>query len=253
VRVRTAQVVDGLIVAGASVVVALKEADAPRSLGAHFDANGWQLVAIVSVGGFFGAFGPLQAWARRASLTRRVQLYRAILSKLGALIEMACKAVPGLPIADPGLHIWRPRRSLRHPVRGELERVGFFRLGDSPTTRSFGPRRGVGVIGLCWRDNAPKSFDVTALATRLRTAADFNAQRTEDRDVVMNFSWAEFQRVKHRGAVFAAPIRGRADRCIGCVSIDVSRGYTALSALDVEALLAGVARLFSAEDFDLLS
>jgi hypothetical protein len=46
---------------------------------------------------------------------------------------------------------------------------------------------------------------------------------------VMGFSWEEFKRLSHRGAVFASPIRNGRSRFVGCISFDASRGYDSLN------------------------
>lgn len=44
----------------------------------------------------------------------------------------------------------------------------------------------------------------------------------------MNLSWRQFEEVRHRGAVFASPVRNGRNKFIGCVSVDASRGFTSL-------------------------
>jgi len=44
----------------------------------------------------------------------------------------------------------------------------------------------------------------------------------------MNLAWPDFLRVRHRGAVFASPVRDGRGEFVGCVSVDTSRGFTAL-------------------------
>lgn len=44
----------------------------------------------------------------------------------------------------------------------------------------------------------------------------------------MGFSWEEFRRFRHRGAVFASPVRNGRSTFIGCISFDAAHGYTEL-------------------------
>ena len=47
-------------------------------------------------------------------------------------------------------------------------------------------------------------------------------------DAVMNLPWSEFKKVRHRGAVFASPIRNGRNSFIGCISFDASHGFAEL-------------------------
>jgi hypothetical protein len=147
----------------------------------------------------------------------------------GEILKIGMQADPPVPINDLGLHVWRRRRTLRHPISGTLHRVATYRLGTTPATRPFSPPLGVGVVGLCWRDNREVGVDVEKLANQLRDEATFNAYKLANGpDSVMGLSWREFSDIRHRGAVFASPIRDGSHRFIGCVSVDASRGYEAL-------------------------
>jgi len=233
------------------VLLGMNEKKTPVAVERYFGRHASQLLAVIVVAGVVGALSPVEALAKRSRVERKVQLRREVLTELGVLLAKAQLACPGLDLGDPGLHVWRPRRSLRHPLAGSLRRVGFFRLGTTPVTVRFEPVRGVGVVGLCWRDDAVKAVDVEALATRLHTEALFDAEVAScGADAVMGLSWEKFNDVKHRGAVFAAPIRGRRG-FIGCVSVDVSRGHDALVAQGLPAFAAGVAAKFGPADFDI--
>jgi hypothetical protein len=252
VRLLTGKALDATVLLAATVTIALDEKETPASLAKHFDKNSWQLIVIIAVAAIIGTIGPFSRFANRNGIDRRLILNRNILASLGELVEIANNVNPTLGMSDPGLHFWRPRRTFRHPISRELQRIGFFRLGNTPVTRSFSPLPGVGVVGLCWRDNQPHSVDVEALATLLTTQSTFDARRATDKDSVMNLSWAEFSRVKHRGAVFATPVRGRRGKFIGCISIDTTAGYAGLST-HIPALAANLAANVGASELELLS
>lgn len=49
----------------------------------------------------------------------------------------------------------------------------------------------------------------------------------------MGLSWRQFNDVKHRGAVFAGPIRNGKHDFVGCVSVDAGQGYQSLNDNDL--------------------
>ena len=72
-------------------------------------------------------------------------------------------------------------------------------------------------------------MDVQHLDSTLSTEDLYNQyQQANGGDSVMNLTWTDFNRVKHRGAVFAYPIRNAKNRFIGCLSVDATRGFSAL-------------------------
>ena len=90
-------------------------------------------------------------------------------------------------------------------------------------------------MGLCWKLNQDIGVDVEQLANQLKDESTYeDYQQRHGGDKVMNLSWAEFNRVKHRGAVFASPIRNGRNRFIGCISVDASRGFETLDTLDLK-------------------
>ena len=95
--------------------------------------------------------------------------------------------------------------------------------------RPFSPPKGVGVVGLCWKHNHEIAVDVERLAKQLPDRPAFEAYRSNNGpDSVMNFTWDDFSRVKHRGAVFAFPIRNGRGAFVGCLSVDAGHGFEAL-------------------------
>jgi hypothetical protein len=107
-------------------------------------------------------------------------------------------------------------------------------LGTAPAARPFTPARGAGVVGLCWQSNREVSVDVGTLAVELTDEATFNTFRVANGDdAVMGLSWRQFADVRHRGAIFASPVRNGNHAFIGCVSVDASSGYKSLNTTEL--------------------
>lgn len=225
----TAKILDRGILLAATLLLAGKQYGVPRSWATALDSRPFVVFILIGVISIFGAFTPFQAVAARSRVERRAAIRQHILTHYGAILTIATQANPPVTIGDVGLHVWRRRRTWRHPVSGTLRRVATYRLGTTPATRPFSPPVGVGVIGLCWRDNREVGVDVEKLANQLHDEATFNAYKhANGADSVMGLTWREFSDVRHRGAVFASPIRDGAHKFIGCVSVDASKGYDAL-------------------------
>ncbi|WP_329382653.1 hypothetical protein [Streptomyces sp. NBC_01716] len=228
----TAKIADRSILLGATLGLAARQYDVPNKpfWSETAQERPYILLALICTVGLFGAFTPFQEHANRQRAERRSVVRQQVLQHFGKLLVIAGTARPPVETADLGLHIWLIRRSLRHPWRGYLRRVATYRLGSTPTTRSFAPIRGVGVVGLCWKRNGEVSYDVQKMAGQLTNQQEFETRRdTAGPDAVMGFSWAGFQRVSHRGAVFASPIRNRNGDFIGCISVDARHGHDAMN------------------------
>jgi hypothetical protein len=231
VRPLVAKLIDRVVLLAATVLLAARQYDFPSKEFWSDVTTGRPYVVpvLVTVIGIFGAFTPFQGHVARRRVERRAAIRRQILERFGKMLAGVRRVRPPLDIGDLGLHVWRVRRSLRHPVYGRLTRVATYRLGSTPATRSFTPAMGVGVVGLCWACNAEAKFDVEKLASELPTERDFDAYRAVHGSTsVMGLTWTEFQRLKHRGAVFAAPIRNGLGAFVGCVSVDAGHGFTYL-------------------------
>lgn len=229
-RPLTAKVLDRTIMLAATCVLVAEQYSVPSAsfwdgvAGGRGHIVGIAVTAIAT----FGALTPTQVWAERSQVARRTAIRHQILHHFGRLLAIAARVDPPPPAADLGLHVWRVAWSLRRPHR-RLVRVATYRLGSTPTTRAFAPGCGVGVVGLCWKRNEEVAVDVEALAARLTTQAAYEAHlASHGGDTVMNLTWPEFLRVRHRGAVFASPVRDGEGEFVGCVSVDSSRGYAAL-------------------------
>lgn len=240
-QARTGRIIDRTVAALLGLPVALNEKEVPPSLAEYFADRPWQIIALLVAAGLFAAFMPVESLASRGLVEPRLVVQRPLLTRLGELVALAQATVPQVGIADPGLHVWRRRRSVLNPVQGRLKRVGFFRLGDHPVNVPFEPSVGVGVVGMCMKENKPQGYDVAALAARLDSEQRFATEKARDPDAVMNLDWETFEKGKHRGAVFAAPIRNSRGKFVGCVSVDVSRGYPELEAAGVPELAATAA------------
>ncbi|HET8721997.1 MAG TPA: hypothetical protein VFM24_08210 [Nitrospira sp.] len=177
----------------------------------------------------FGTFTPFQSWAERSQVAHRTAVRQQVMNHFGRLLALAVKAQPSIAPSDLGLHIWTIRWSWWERPTRRLVRLATYRLGTTPATRSFEPAKGVGVVGLCWKRNEEVAVNVAALAQRLRTAEQYEAYRAaEGEDAVMGLSWVDFQRIRHRGAVFASPVRDNHGDFIGCVSVDAGRSFDSL-------------------------
>lgn len=230
-KTRTASILDKSTVLTGTLCLAGNQYKVPSIdfWQAAMQDRGYLNIVFISVVGVFGAFTPFSAWASRSQIDRSVILQTQMLSNFGKLIALGQNMPQPLPMSDLGLHVWQVRRSIRHPIKGTLVRVATYRLGTTPGLRAFRPTIGQGVVGLCWKFNREYKVDVGALAAELDTEQKFNDyQLANDSDIVMNLSWKQFEEVRHRGAVFASPVRNGRNKFIGCVSVDASRGYSSL-------------------------
>lgn len=69
-------------------------------------------------------------------------------------------------------------------------------------------------------------------------------------DSVMNLSWRQFEEFRHRGAVFASPVRNGRNKFVGCVSADASRGFTSLDTDELWSELNSVCLRIGQVGFD---
>jgi hypothetical protein len=230
-RLTTARTIDRSVILMATLGLAGKQYDLPsRSFWRPLAADRpYFLVVLIAVLGVFGALAPVETLSRRTRLERAVAMRRQILITFGRLLEIGDRVRPRIEISDLGLHIWQLRHTMRHPWGGELVRRATYRLGSTPQTRTFRPTKGVGVVGLCWELDREIGMNVEELARRFTGEEDFVAYRREHgTPSVMGFSWEEFQRFRHRGAVFASPVRNGRMNFIGCISFDIAHGYDEL-------------------------
>lgn len=192
--------------------------------------RGYVPLALLAVAGVFGALAPFESYHNRAVLDRNVTIRRRILAGFGQMLEISGRVQPPLDTGDLAMHVWQRRRTLRHPVGGVLTRVSTYRMSAYPANRRFTPKKGVGVVGLCWQYNKEAFFDAAPLIAILRTEHEFDEHVKQHGTVsVMNLTWAEFREFSHRTALLATPIRDGRNRFIGCVSVDASRGFEVLN------------------------
>jgi hypothetical protein len=228
----TGKAIDRFFVLSGTLLLACRQYDVPSKVfwTQVLSGRSWLALVVITMIGVFGTLTPFESYASRRVVGRRTALRSQILVHFGRILGLVRKIKPQLEMEDLGLHVWRVRRSLRHPFRPRLTRLATYRLGTAPATRSFNPREGVGVVGLCWESNAEASMDVEVLATTIASEQNFVAYRNKHgQDAVMGLTWQEFNKVKHRGAVFASPIRKGRSKFIGCVSVDAARGFTTLN------------------------
>lgn len=253
-RLATARAIDRSVILLATVCLAANSYNVPSRefWEASIDgARSYVLLGLLLVVGLFGAFTPTEALSGRARENRNVAIRRQILNSFGRLLEAGETVTPPLDMGDLGLHVWRRRRSLRHPLKGILARVSTYRLGTSPVNRPFTPTRGQGVVGLCWKLDQDIGVDVESLARGISNPKDYaDHVRTHGGDSVMNLSWDDFQRVKHRGAVLASPIRNGRNRFVGCLSVDASHGFNVLNSQEVKSQMSLLCVVISQVGFE---
>jgi len=230
-RWRTARTLDKLVVLLATLCLAANTYHVPSVAFWTTILNGrsYLLVVLLAVVGVFGVLAPIEALSARSRIETAVTIRRQILNSFGRLLTLGTEVAPHLEMSDLGLHIWKRTRTLRHPIRGVLSRVATYRVGTNPVVRRFTPTKGVGVVGLCWKLDQELGVNVEQLATNLNNEQEYEEYISQHgKDAVMNLSWQEFYRVRHRGAVFASPIRNARNRFIGCISVDASHGFETL-------------------------
>jgi hypothetical protein len=227
-KLRTARFLDKGILLVATLLLAGRQYSIPS--GSFWNqglmAHKYVPLMLIVTAGVFGTLTPIETLSRRSRSERGVTLRRVILATFGQLLELGRSVQPPLDVSDLGLHIWQKKRTLRRPITGELSRLSTYRLGSVPATRHIRPTKGVGVVGLCWQKDQEIGFNVAELAAQLSGRQEFDRYASDNgRDAVMGFSWEDFQRLSHRGAVFASPIRNGGSRFVGCISFDAERGY----------------------------
>jgi hypothetical protein len=231
-RVSTARLVDRSILLVSTSVLLAQQYSFPSNRFWTANRLGRDLAVMILLLAIatFGTLTPVQSWVERSQVAHRTVVRQQVLNHFGRLLALAVKAQPSIPPTDLGLHIWTIRRSwLSRPFR-RLVRLASYRMGAAPATRSFEPPKGVGVVGLCWKRNEEVAVNVAALADRLRSQEQFSSYRqSEGADSVMGLSWEDFQRIRHRGAVFASPIRDSRGDFVGCVSVDATDSFDSLS------------------------
>ncbi|MBN6034961.1 hypothetical protein [Amycolatopsis sp. 195334CR] len=208
------------------------------------------MLVLLGIAGVFGALTPFEAWQARAMADRNVIMRRSILSSFGKLLVISQAIEPPLETGDLALHVWRKRRTLRHPIRGVLKRLATYRMSTHPVTRRFTPVLGEGVVGLCWKYDREYAVDVGPLAAELTDRDAFDRVREDDPERVMNLTWEGFDRVKHRAAVLATPIRNGRSKFVGCISLDASHGYPVLYRREVLEEMTNLGIYIGREDFE---
>jgi len=245
-RRKTSRLLDKSVLLIATVLLAANTYNVPSREVWETALNGRRYFLIIPlvIVGVFGALSPIETITSRSRGQRDVTIRRQILNSLGRLLDEGSKVSPPLGMSDLGVHIWRRRRTLKHPLSGVLVRVGTYRVGTNPINKAFSPTKGVGVAGLCWKHDEEVAVDVEALRDRLSNEGEFNRYAEDNGpDSVMNFSWEQFNRLRHRGAVFATPIRNGRNKFVGCISVDASHGFDVLNGKelrDQSSLLAVV-------------
>ncbi|MFE3196083.1 hypothetical protein ACFXHA_44280 [Nocardia sp. NPDC059240] len=249
---RTATALDKSIATATLAALAARSQNFPdQRLWEHLNTHApWLVPTLLVVTAIF-TLGPFAARTQQGLVDRRTQVIQEMLIQFGRIIHESDRVDDKFQLEDLGLHVWQVRRTWRHPGEARLRRVATYRLGGKGVLRKFEPRRGQGVVGLCWQHNAEEAFDVEQLSARVDTEAAFEALRATAGDAaVMGLTWEEFKNVRHRGAVFASPIRDRNNNFRGCMSLDAKSGYSALASSDVPELLNELALRMQSHEFE---
>ncbi|MGW0252684.1 hypothetical protein ACWDYH_39280 [Nocardia goodfellowii] len=251
-RAKAAAVWDKSIATAALAVLAARNQEFPNQrLWDDFTDRVPVLVPTLLIVVAVFTLGPFATRAQRSLLSQRTQLEREVLVQFGRMIREADRVIDGFQFEDLGLHAWQVKRPWWLVGGKRLHRVATYRLGGNVVLRKFEPRRGQGVVGMCWKLNAETAFNVEALASTVQSEGAFNAVRATDGDAaVMGLSWSEFQQIRHRGAVFASPIRDNNNNFRGCMSVDAKSGYAKLAESAVPDLLNELAHRMQAHGFD---
>ncbi len=249
----TAKSADKVILLSATLFLAGKAYNIPSK--AFWDAllsgRSYLLLIFLVVAGVFGAFTPFESWRRRSFVDRNVIMRRRVLSTFGRLLEISAEIEPPLETGDLALHLWRRKRTLRHPVHGVLKRLSSYRMSSFPATRTFAPVRGVGAVGLCWLHDREVAIDVAPLVAALTDPAKYDDHvARHGKESVMNLSWEQFQALKHRTALFVTPIRSGRNKFVGCVSVDAGSGYEVLNRRQLLEEMTNLGMAVGREDFE---
>ena len=125
-----------------------------------------------------------------------------------------------LNIDDFGLHVYRIKRTFRHPISGILHKVGRQNLSSRLATESIEYTKGKGVVGQCWKEKESFTVDCLEEYSHITTKDEWNSLKKKER---RGLTWAEYERSKHCGVIHAIPIL-RGKRLQGCVSADLRFG-----------------------------
>lgn len=232
---RTAQAIDRAISLISVVVLGASKQNWPGSFWTFANAAApWNTAVLILAAGIF-SFSPLTRRAEKKRIPIREIERRKILTAYGSMLERALSA--NLDISDPALHVWKV-------TKWKVKRLVTYRLSEGNQLRKFSPKKGIGVVGLAWRDAEEKSFDIEKLAFELDSKDKFEEVAERDGDAVMNLDWAAFARFRHRGAVFATPVMRR-EKVVGIVSFDASSRYSELAASGVPGELNKLAATLS--------
>ncbi|WP_176959775.1 hypothetical protein [Lentzea jiangxiensis] len=237
----------------ATVGLAGKAYNVPSKLfwDSLLQGHGYVPLVLLVAAGVFGALTPFESHQKRSVLDRNVNIRRRILAGFGQMLEISGNVQPPLETGDLAMHVWRRKRTLRHPLVGVLVRVSTYRMSTYPLNQPFTPQKGVGVVGMCWQSNKETFFDAAPLIDELTTEAQFDAHvEQHGPESVMNLSWRKFRAFNHRTALLATPIRDGRSRFIGCISVDASHGFEVLDCRAVREEMTRLGLVIGQEDFE---
>lgn len=261
---------DSLILLVASVLLALRDQNEMDWLWkSDVGKSSWLPLALLIGGGFFGIIQPIRRLGERRGLsdrsamdneignafadvlTRAIDLVRAstnntILApavELGLVTERDPHALRHNHLA---LHIWRVKRTLRHPIVGELVRLRALRMASVPAIQPVRFLKDKGVTGECWKTNQEVIADNL---TAHHAVQDEEQWEQVDNRTRRNLTWDEHERSKHCGAILATPIRRRSGKFRGCVSVDLPYGAEVLRDVTVRDRVQQLADRIAVRNF----
>ncbi|WP_394614497.1 hypothetical protein JNUCC0626_32080 [Lentzea sp. JNUCC 0626] len=252
-KLGTARLLDksGLLIATLGLAGKAYDVPSKQFWDALLQGRGYLPLVLLGLAGVFGALTPFEGYQKRSTLDRTVTMRRRILAGFGRMLEISSKIEPRLDTGDLAMHIWRKKRTFRHPIGGVLTRMSTYRMSTHPVNRKFSPKRGIGVVGLCWEFNKEMYFNVDPLIKSLTTEQAFNDYVQEHgAESVMNLSWKNFNDFRHRTALLATPIRNGRNKFIGCISVDASRGFEVLHCRDLIEEMTELGLAVGQENFE---
>ncbi len=206
---------DRVVLAGASVALALESIDRPREF---WHDHGYIVGVAIAALAVVGVLTPFDRLNRRRLKTEREQAWQGALDALDEI-----ERDTSIPIKNLTVHVWLPRRTLRAGLKKELVRPLTLRVGYHRANRVVRFVERKGAVGWCWAKNdevvrSHLSVDFAGVTTASDWASLVAARGEE---FTMGLSFEDFERTRHLQGVVAVPIRNGTGGFIGCVSADV--------------------------------
>lgn len=216
-------VLDGLVLAGAAIVVVLVGVDRPKNFWTNHHHTWLFLIALALVGVTAG-LKPLVEAVKEPRGEHRRRYERKVEEILtGGFVKVV--QTTGFDFTSVGMHAFLVRG-----IRPSLKRVGRVRLVRRAGTSGVRWTKGKGVIGTCWQKCAPVMYDIAA---HREAALSMSAKAWDELPAEMRLGMThqDYQRASTAGTIMAAPIQDDSGKFRGCVSLDAPAG--SIAKLDV--------------------